>query len=421
MPAAETPSAPAQIRPSARPAARLRILSLSCVYPSPNEPGLGLFVRARLQSLAAAAEIKVIAPVAALDYEKRRILPRGSATRRWDERFEVMHLRWLYPPFGGFWNAFFLFLRLAWPVLRLRKEFPFQLIDAHFAHPEGIAAALLGRLLGCPFLVTLRGNEPLHARSRFRRYWIAFALRHAARVITVSENLRAFAISLGADPARVQTIPNGVDPDLFFPRDRRASRAKWGLAPERRVILCAGELIQEKGHHLVLQALRSLADHGTAAILVIAGRTGRGGRDFEDGLRHLVSQLRLENQVRLLGWVEPEALAELMSAADVFCLASFTEGWPNVVHEALSCGTPVVATNVGGVPDLIPSDRYGFVIPVSDQASLNESLRRALAKRWDRAAISTWAHSRPWTRVAQEVFEQMRQTVAEAQGQQGQT
>jgi glycosyltransferase involved in cell wall biosynthesis len=96
-----------------------------------------------------------------------------------------------------------------------------------------------------------------------------------------------------------------------------------------------------------------------------------------------------------------------MSAADVLCLASSSEGWPNVVHEALSCGLPVVATNVGAVPEMIPSDQFGLVVPVGDVPALTEALALALQKPWQRAAIAAWGNSRSWDQVAREALEQM--------------
>ena len=111
--------------------------------------------------------------------------------------------------------------------------------------------------------------------------------------------------------------------------------------------------------------------------------------------------------MRFFGWVPPEQLAEWMSAADVFCMASRREGCPNVVIEALACGTPVVATDVGMVSKLVPSDRYGFVVPAGDPDSLAGALERSLEKEWDRAAISRLGQTRCWNDVARETRKQM--------------
>jgi len=394
----------------------LRVLSLSCVYPNPSEPGLGLFVRSRLQHMAASADLRVIAPVAALDYahlfsrtSKRSPIP----NRRTDGPLEVFHPRWLYPPLGTLWNALCLFCRLAGPVRRLRREFPFQLIDAHFGFPEGVAAAFLARFLGSPFTVTLRGNEPMHARSRWRRSLMAWTLQRAACTITVSERLRQFAVSLGADPGRVHVIPNGIDAGVFFPRDRLECRRKHGIPPHGPVILSAGSLIERKGHHHLIGALRGLSSQGIQAHVMIAGGPGREGH-YDLEIRRLLSDPALARRVRLLGWVPPQTMAELMSAADLLCLASTREGWPNVVAEALACGTPVVASDVGAVPDLISSPEHGFVVPPGDQPALERALARAVLKQWDRGLISQRAQARTWDQVAREVVNLMQQVAEES-------
>ena len=134
------------------------------------------------------------------------------------------------------------------------------MIDAHFAHPEGIAAVLLGRFLRRPVLVTLRGVELRYVRQRSKRFWMSWALRRADRIIAVSEGLRKLAIDLGVDPRRVKTVPNGIDADVFFRRDRVQCRARHGIGPGERVILSAGDLAELKGHHRVIAAVKALEE-----------------------------------------------------------------------------------------------------------------------------------------------------------------
>src|SRR5262249_43285470 len=148
-----------------------------------------------------------------------------------------------------------------------------------------------------------------------------------------------------------------------------------------------------KGHHRVIVALKALRDTGSAARLLIAGGIGRSGR-YAASLRELVNDNGLRESVSFLGEVNQNTLAELMCATDVFCLASSTEGWPNVVNEALACGTPVVATDVGAVRRMIVSPDYGLIVPVGDEPALVGALRLALAKTWDRNAISVHGRSR---------------------------
>ncbi len=388
----------------------LRVLSLCTVFPNPTEPGCGIFIARRLQALAAlrnGPRVTVLAPVQLLDYAKRRqrlLRARGVVSTREDAAMRVMHPKWFYPPLSGASSAVFLFARLLPLCWRLRRRgFRFDLIDAHFAHPEGVAAAMLGRVFRCPVIITLRGNEVVHAKRPLRRWTQRWALRRATRIICVARWLEDFAVSAGVAVDRVITIPNGVDAGVFYRRDRAACRRIHDLPIGSRVILSAGYLVEGKGHHDVVAALATLHSRGIAARLVIAGGSGRDG-NFEPAIRHSVRSRGLSDYVRLTGAVSPTALAELMAAADVLCLASFTEGWPNVVHEALACGTPVVATAVGAVPQLIPGPRYGRIVPVHDPQALADALGAALETAWAHDEIARWGQSRQWRQVAKEVL-----------------
>jgi len=393
----------------------MKVLSLSLVYPNPAEPGLGLFVRSRLQAMAESACIKVIAPIPVVDYSnpKGKLLhSRTFPLRRWDGPVEVFHPRWVFPPNGTPLNVLCLAGRLLPLLRRIRRDFAFDLIDAHFGYPEGPAAALLAAAFGVPFTITMRGNETMFAEFRYRRAVLRRGFRRARRVIAVSEDLRQFAIAQGVPEERAVTIPNGIDRELFFPHNRELARAKYQLSAERKLIVSAGELIEAKGHHLVAEALKGILNEGLDAELLIVGATSRGGSRFEETLRRRVLELGVSDRVRFIGFVDRAGMAELLSAADVFCLASYTEGWPNVVNEALACGVPVVATSVGGVPSMVKSERYGFVVPPRDSNALRDALQEALKRPWDRRVISEWGRSRSWQQVAREVIAVMQDIVS---------
>ncbi len=377
---------------------------------------MGLFVRARLQHLAEWCDVKVISPVPALDYatlsNRHGVVRRTASGWRLDEALQVAHPRWFYLPGGGPLGGYLMAAQVGGLLQRLRREFPFDLIDAHFGHPEGVAAAVLSKRMGCPFLVTLRGHETMHARYYWRRQAIGWALRRADRVIAVSRRLADFAIELGAVADRVRVIGNGVDASVFAAGDREACRRRYGIGEGTRLLLSVGYLIERKGHHRAVEALAALPAN---AELWIAGQAGREGA-FEARLRGMVAERGLEQRVRFLGSVPPATLAELMTAADALCLASSREGWPNVVQEALSCGLPVVATDIGAVPDLIPDERYGIVVPPGDAEALAAACRRALSTEWNRSEIATWGQSRSWGRVAEEVYEEVLAVCSETGG-----
>lgn len=391
---------------------KIKVLTLTTVYPNAQEPGLGIFVRTRLRQMAEQAEIKVMAPIPLLHYHGGPKRGRPGPKYRWDGPIEVISPGWIHPPRAGAWNGIFLFLQVLGPMLRIRRRFPFQIVDVHFGHPEGVAAALACLFLDQPFTVTLRGSEQLHGRYWLRRKGMSWAFRRAARVIAVSERLRNFAIALGASPAHCVTIPNGIDTAVFHPRDRAAARQEYGIRGSEKAILSVGHLVELKGHHRIISTLPGLVGSGFDVVLLIAGSRGRA-LDYETELRRQAAALGLAERVRFLGHLQPDSLAQLMNAVDLFCLASSREGWPNVVHEALACGTPVVAADVGAVPEMIPSEAFGLIVPPNQVELLEAGLKKALDRDWDRAGIARWGQMRSWSQVATEVLEVMRSVVEE--------
>jgi glycosyltransferase involved in cell wall biosynthesis len=389
----------------------MKILSFTSVYPTPDEPSRGIFIRNRLRALANEAEVTVLAPVALIEYGRPTKKIRGRVPpSRQDGNLEVLYPRWLPLPFGGALNVVTLCLQSFKTVLR-QEASGIEVIDAHFGHPEGAAAALLAWAIGRPFTVTIRGSEVIHARYHFRRWAMKWAFRRAACVISVSERLRQFAISLGVDPERAVTIPNGVDTSVFHLRDRDQMRLRLNVPANQKMILAAGHLVPEKGHHRVVQALASLRDRGCRAGLVIAGTAGPGGRGYKAEMQIMATGLNVQDQITWLGQTDHRALAEYMCAADVFCLASSREGWPNVLHEALACGTPAVCTDVGAVPELIGSPRNGIVVPAEDQERLVQALQQALLQDWDRPSISAHGSARTWEHVGHEVIRQFEKLI----------
>jgi glycosyltransferase involved in cell wall biosynthesis len=401
---------------SAAPQSRIRVLSLSLLYPNPAQPNQGVFIQRRLTHLGQMVELQVVSPFALVQYgnprgKRVRIGNTSCPVRRQDGKVTVLHPRWFYPPFSGTLTAFWLFAQLLYRLRRLRRKFAFDILDTHFGFPDGVAGSLLASALNIPFTITLRGNEPKHSRSWLGRVLIAHALRRATRVFAVSETLRAFAIEMGAAADNVRTIPNGVDGNVFWPREKQLCRSKHGIPTNGRVIVSAGALVERKGHHRVIEALKMLAADGMAAQLLIVGGPGPEGA-YERELRSLVTSLDLEDRVRFCGPVDADTMAELMSAADIFCLASSNEGWPNVVHEALACGTPVVATGVGAIPEMLAGGR-GLIVPVNEPVHLEKALALALQMNWDRAAVSAWARARSWDEVASELYHEM-ETIVQA-------
>ena len=392
----------------ARPAesGQVDLVVFSSLFPSTARPGAGLFIRERMFRVARHRPLAVVSPQPWFPGQSLiRMLRPGyrpqAPALEIQQGIRVYHPRFLSVPgwlrqFDGWSMALGSFF-----LLRRLKAEGARLIDAHFAYPDGEAATRLGRWLGLPVTITLRGTEVPHSRNPVLRPRMARALQQAARVFSVSDSLRQLALQLGVAADKTEVVGNGVDTTRFYPLDRQATRAELGIPQDAEVLVSVGGLVERKGMHRVIDCLPALLErHPDLHYLVAGGGSPEG--DMRAELDAQVKRLGLTDRVRLLGNLPPDALKTSLSAADVFVLATRNEGWANVFLEAMACGLPVVTTDVGGNAEVVCRAELGTIVPFGDPAALQQALDAALAKDWDRDAILEYAQANQWdTRVAQ--------------------
>jgi glycosyltransferase involved in cell wall biosynthesis len=300
-------------------------------------------------------------------------------------------------------------------VRRLVRQHGVTLIDAHFGYPDGYAATLLGRWLSLPVTVTIRGNEEVLARSPSLRPILAKGLQRAFRVFSVSDSLRALAHELGVAHDRAITVSNGVDLETFQPVPRAYARRDLGIPASAPVLVSVGGLVEGKGFHRVIATLPSLRATLPELVYLIAGGATPLG-DWRSRLEQQARDLGLEGVVRFLGPVLPARLKWVLSAADVFVLATAREGWANVFLEAMACGLPVVTTRVGGNPEVVRSTELGTLVSFGDPAALETALREALTRQWNRDAILAYAKENSWDRRVSRLVEEFAVVAALSRG-----
>ena len=390
-----------------------RVLLLSTVFPNAAQPHHGTFVRERMRGLPPDVSVRVVAPapwfplLSGLRPGLRPELPREEM----QDGVPVHHPRFFSIP-GVFkcLDGLFLFLSILPLLLRLRREFPFEVIDAHFTYPEGLAAVLAGRVLGVPVVITERGTLPLLARHRLRRPQLRFALRRAARLVAVSDSLRRSMVELGTAAERVRVIENGVDSEAFHPIDRIEARRALGLAKYGPLLVSVGTLAPRKGFHLVMEAVASLARRYPRIRFAMVGGAGAEGA-MEGELRQLAARLGIADRIIFAGPRGRSELAVWYGAADLFVLASAHEGCPNVVLEALACGTPVVATPVGSIPEILAGSEAGLLAE-REVSQLAAAIGAALDRSWDRDRLRDRVAARTWSTVGLECAEELREARA---------
>ncbi len=386
----------------------MRILTFTTLFPNTLQPYHGVFVENRLRHLLAEGTVasRVVAPVAWFpfraemfgDYALNAAVPKAETRHG----IEVLYPRYPLVPKIGMTVAPYLLYRWSLPVLSriLRQGYDFELIDAHYFYPDGVAAIMLGRAFNKPVTITARGTDiNLIPRYRLPRKMILWAAERAAGMITVCAALRDELVELGAPANAIRVLRNGVDLKMFQPRDKEAARRNYEFTGT--TILSVGHLIERKGHDLVIRSLPELP----GVNLAIAG----DGPEME-ALKTLARKLGVAERVRFLGRREHGELPDIYSAADVLVLASSREGWANVLLEAMACGTPVTASNVWGTPEVVTCAEAGVLLPERTGHGIAEAVKQVLAAGPDRAATRSYAERFSWdatTRGQVELFQEI--------------
>ncbi|MCB1866722.1 MAG: glycosyltransferase family 4 protein [Chromatiales bacterium] len=373
---------------------RLRTLTFSTLFPNAERPEHGIFVATRLAHLLAsgAVDTRIVAPVPWFPFRGRRFgewsrHARVPAQETW-QGVPVVHPRYALPPKIGMTVAPALLAAATLPAIRriIRNGFDFELIDAHYYYPDGVAAAWLGRRLGKPVVITARGTDlNLIPRHRIARAQIRWAERNAAASITVCEALRDRLIELGGRAQHIHTLSNGVDLQRFRPLDRDALRTALGFTGT--TLLSVGHLIERKGVHLTIDALAQLPD--VRLVLV-------GDGPERERLVAQAARMGVADRVRFEGAQPQSRLVDYYNAADALVLASSREGMANVLLESMACGTPVLASRVWGTPEVVADPAAGRMLDERSARGIVNAVYALLAAPPSRAGTRAWAERFDW-------------------------
>lgn len=399
------------------------ILSTTMVYPTPARPTQGIFIARRLAAMHAVMPVRVVAPQPWFP-GWRAVDASGHSPSHHDNGLSVSRPRMFYIPLVmKRWDARFFAEAFRAGLADAREQGPVGVVDAHFEWPDGVGAWLAAREAGLPFVCTLRGKLVSQSRDRVRRGMIAEMLRDADRLIAVSRSLATLACEVAGKPLSIDIIPNGIDRAVFH-RTAEASRttadgverAALGWTAEAKYVISVGHLQRLKGFHRLVEAwprVRRLA--GDVRLILVGGSAGEPA--YERELAASIARLNKGEKVRdgaavsLLGPASPGVIATLLNAADLFALASDSEGWCNSIAEALACGCPVVATDVGGNVEIVRDSSMGRLTPPGDVESLAHSIALALSHEWDRVGIADACRGRDWAEVGAACVDVLRHAI----------
>ena len=382
----------------------INVLSFTTLYPNAEQPRHGIFIEQRLRHLVESEEValKVVAPVPwfpaqfgqyGLYAKVRRIEQRNG--------IEAHHPRYLViPKVGMSITPLFLALSGLKQIKKLIADgFKPDVIDAHYFYPDGVAAALIGKWLDIPVTITARGSDiNLLPQFILPKKMIQWAAKKSMMNITVSHALKKQMQKLGVPEEKITVLRNGVDLETFkiLPDVRKQRQG------ETKQLISVGNLIELKGHHLVIEALQELPN-------VELNIVGEGPKEAE--LKQLASHLDVGDRVHFLGYKTHQQLAELYNQADALILASSREGMPNVLLEAMACGTPVIATNVGGVAEVVTEKPAGIVVSSRTKQAIEIAIEELFSENSKTRETRCCAEQFSWTNTSKGLFELLNKVV----------
>ena len=374
----------------------MKVLVISHLFPNEVDSILGVFVREQVKFLGKHCEIKVIAPIP--------WFPPIRGFGRWSrlsqipyqqkvDGIEVFHPRYLLLPRRLLFCTAWFFYLLA--LLQADRRLEFDLVHAHVAYPDGLAATLFGKVVGKPVLITAHGSD-VKVYPKEHKVWRMLTVRallQADKIIAVSSELKREIGKLGVDLRKVKVIFNGVNPDLFHPLPKPTALSQKGLSKKSKRIIYIGGLFPEKGVRVLIEAMSILAACRDDVKMVLVGANEKGKSD--KGFIQMVKSFGLQERVIFVNKVCNTEIPLWLAASDLLVLPSFSEGFGLSLVEALACGRPVVSTTCGGPEDIVTQE-VGFLVPPGDVTALARAIAYVLdhPEEYDPVKISSYAHQR---------------------------
>lgn len=382
----------------------MRVLCVTRIFPNRVETTMGPYNKKQLAAMRGLGhQVHVVNPIpwfpgAAL-FKGRTRASLGGTIPHSDviADLPVVHPRFLHVPRLSAAHAPLYAAGTLAAAAKLRGQY--DVILSPFAYPDGVASVLLGQLLGIPVAVKLHGGDMnVAAKMPQINGWIRWAFPKVARIVAVSHPLAQAAHGFGVPWSKIAVVEDGVDTAVFRIRDKAASKREVSLDPARRHIVYVGRLERRKGVFELMDAFDALAPRHPDVDLVLVG-------DGEDTATCRSWAERHGSRVVLAGQVGVDDVARYYAASDITTLPSHAEGTPNSVIEALACGRPVVATSVGGIPDMIHDTRMGELVARMDVPALVAGFERSLARSYDPAEIARLTGRGSWTDSARYLAE----------------
>lgn len=375
------------------------LLVISNSFPNRDNTFIGgVFVKEQIKYLRCYFDnVYVVSPVA---YGMERL----RKTELYDYQFDnvqVFFPKYINNPiFWYYGKSLWVDLEARVIMSLIKKEgLHFDLIHAHFTWPSGAVAVKLKKSLGVPVVITEHTHETLYKALREENPYFINTWQECDAIIRVNQKDVPLICRCSIDSSKVYSIANGYDPDKYYPVDKEKARQSLDLPQDLKIVLNISRLYEEKGQKYLISAINDIVKDRNDIVCFIGG-TG----PLKDDLEQRIAFLYLREYIKLVGFIPDEQMNLWINSADIFVLPSLNEGNPTIMFEALGCGIPFVGTNVGGVPEIITSDDYGFLVEPANAADLAEKILIAIGRKWDHNNIRDYAERFTWENIAIQTF-----------------
>ena len=283
-----------------------------------------------------------------------------------------------------------------------KNSFKPDFIHAHFTWPSGYIALKLKEKMQIPYFITAHGHDiyDMPFRNDYYNKNIKKVLENSNHIITVSQkNKKIMTDKLGVNDNKITVIPNGFNPNLFYPINKQSVRKKLKLPLNKKIVLSIGNLMQVKGHKYLIESAKNVIKKRKDVLFLIVGE-GSERKNLEDNIK----KNKLGEYIKLMGPKPHDTISMWINSCDIFVLPSLDEGVPTVLFETLACGKPVVGTQVGGIPEIIKDDNLGFLVSSRDSINLADKIINGLNKDWDSEIITNYALEFSWGKIVNKIM-----------------
>lgn len=384
----------------------MKILIISNLFPNPLEQTRSVFNEQQFLALAKSHDVTVVSPIDMPrwvrwtlngEFKKLRI-------KQW-KGVPVFYTRQIHiPRVLLYLNGWLMYLRLLTFSRFIRKEKP-DIIFAAWAYPDGFGVAKLAKSLGLPFVLKVHGSD-IDRLGDFQQLvdYTALPCREAQKVFAVSEHLKREVCALGVPEEQVSVIKNGIDKTVFNGEIEYPLPPDLGSVASKKYFLFVGNILVDKGALDLVKAYQRSGIEDFSLVYVGAGLA-------EEELRNYIQEHQLGDRVHLVGRKPKAEVAAFMRHAACVVLPSYHEGLPNVLNESVSLGTPVIGSEVGGIPEVVQPNKNGFLVPAADADKLAEALKSLHQANFSRDDVASSLQLRTWEGNAEVITEELAQII----------